>query len=135
MNTGRFYYDLMKLNVLSSSYVTDCYKSAWENNVYPIFHDTEYTFHEEVAKYFYLADEKLMNKACDFLDGYTYERADFTDFEAGLEKMLGQGNVLPVLDYCFQSKQYLDVLTNLRLNRPRFSAHFINRMDSKGYWG
>lgn len=37
MNTNKFYYELMKLNVLSSSYVDDSYKAAWHGNVYSFF--------------------------------------------------------------------------------------------------
>ena len=133
MNTGRFYYDLMKINVLGSTYVDNGYKAAWENNVYPIFHDTKYSFHIEVAKFFSLADEKKVNNVCVFLDSYTDIRADFTNFESGLEKMMGQGNLLPILHYCFASKHYLDLLDNIKLNKSRFSAHFVNRMHVHGY--
>lgn len=37
MNTSKFYYELMKLNFLSSNYVDDSYKAAWQGNVYLFF--------------------------------------------------------------------------------------------------
>lgn len=55
---NKYYYDLMKLNVLSSNYVEEAYKIAWEGDVYPFFHDSVYEFHLEVAKQFNRADEK-----------------------------------------------------------------------------
>ncbi len=59
---NKYYYDLMKLNVLSSNYVEESYKIAWEANVYPFFHDSVYEFHYEVAKQFNRADDKTIDK-------------------------------------------------------------------------
>ena len=133
MNTNKFYYDLMKLNVLSSSYVTHSYKVAWQGNVYPYFHDSKYSFHYEVAKFFEIADEKVMNKLCALLDDYVDLKSDYTDFEEKLEKMLGKGNVLKVMRYVFESRQYKGVAENLKANKNHFSQQFIDRFSLQGY--
>lgn len=133
MNTNKFYYELMKLNVLSSSYVDDSYKAAWQGNVYPFFHDSKYEFHYEVAKYFDRADEKTIDKLCSLLDDYVDERADFSDFEAKVEKVVGKGNVYYVLNYIFRAGQYKKLLENIRLNKIHFSQHFIDRFEAGGY--
>ncbi|KEI34893.1 hypothetical protein FRA_44c11900 [Francisella sp. W12-1067] len=134
MNTNKFYYDLMKLNILSSNYVEDSYKVAWEGNVYPFFHDSKYEFHYEVAKFFDRVDEKDMDKLCELLDDYVDEKADFTGFEQKVEKIVGKGNVFYVLHYIFQSGQYKALLDNLQLNKTHFSQHFIDRFEVSGYW-
>lgn len=131
---NKYYYDLMKLNVLSSNYVDDAYKAAWEGNVYPFFHDSRYEFHYEVAKYFDRVDEKSMDKLCAELDDYVEQTADFSDFEAKVEKIAGKGNVFYVLDYIFKSGQYKQLLENIKLNRLHFSQHFIDRFEVNGYW-
>jgi hypothetical protein len=123
----------MKLNVLSSSYVTESYKIAWQGNVYPYFHDSKYSFHYEVAKFFEVADEKLMNKLCSFLDDYVDVRADYTDFEEKLEKMLCKGKILKVMRYVFDSGQYKGVADNLKANKHNFSQHFVDRFRLQGY--
>lgn len=131
---NKYYYALMKLNVLSSSYVDKAYKAAWEGNVYPFFHDSKYEFHYEVAKHFDRADEKTIDKLCAVLDDYVDEKADFTDFEAKVEKIVGKGNVFYVLDYVFKSGQYKKLLENVKLNKALFSQHFIDRFEVNGYW-
>lgn len=131
---NKYYYDLMKLNVLSSSYVEEAYKIAWEGNVYPFFHDSVYEFHLEVAKQFNRADEKNMNKLCELLDNFIDETSDFTNFETNIEKIAGKGNVSYVLHYIFASGQYKQLLENLKPNHIHFSQHFIDRFKAKGYW-
>ena len=133
MNSANYYYHLMKLNVLSSSYVSDSYKIAWEGNVYPYFHDTEYRFHYEVAKSFIVADEKDMNRLCLLLDDYVDHKADFSEFEKKVEKLLGKGNVLSVLHYVFQSGQYQSLMENIKMNKNILSDHFKERFGIKGY--
>ena len=133
MNTNKFYYDLMKLNILSSSYVSGSYKIAWKGNVYPYFHDSKYSFHYEVAKFFDIADEKLMNKLCAFLDDYVDARSDYTDFETKIEKMLGKGNIIKVMRYVFEAGQYKGVAENLKANKNNFSQHFIDRFTLQGF--
>lgn len=86
MNTNKFYYHLMKLNVLSSSYVDDAYKVAWKGNVYPFFHDSKYEFHYEVAKYFDRADEKTIDKLCSLLDDYIDEKQIFLTSKKRLKR-------------------------------------------------
>ncbi|MFC4892366.1 hypothetical protein ACFPDQ_04815 [Pseudofrancisella aestuarii] len=134
MNTGKIYFSLMKLNVLSSNYVDDSYKIAWENNIYPFFHDSRYEYHQELSKYFDRAEEKTLDKLCLYLDNYLDDRVDFSKFEEGVEKILGKGNVFPVLHYFFQAGQYPDLLSNLRMNLSNLSTHFVNRFETKGYW-
>ena len=133
MNSNSYYYHLMKLNVLSSSYVSNSYKLAWEANAYPYFHDTKYRFHYEVAKSFHVADEKDMNKLCTLLDDYVDPQADFSDFEKKIEKLLGKGNVLCVMHYVFQSAQYNSLMENVKANKNIFSDHFKERFGLKGY--
>ena len=134
MNTNKFYYDLMKLNILSSNYVEESYKVAWEGNVYPFFHDSVYEFHYEVAKQFDRADDKTIDKLCAFLDDYIDAKSDFSDFEKGVEKIAGKGNVADILHYIFASLQYKKLLENIKLNRMHFSQHFVDRFTVKGYW-
>lgn len=131
---NKYYYDLMKLNVLSSNYVEESYKVAWEANVYPFFHDSVYEFHYEVAKQFSRADDKTIDKLCVYLDAYIDEMVDFTDFEKGVEKIAGKGNVADILHYIFASAQYKQLLENIHLNKMHFSQHFIDRFTVKGYW-
>ena len=134
MNTNKFYYGLMKLNILSSNYVEESYKVAWEGNVYPFFHDSVYEFHYEVAKQFDRADDKTIDKLCAFLDDYIDAKSDFSDFEKGVEKIAGKGNVADILHYIFASSQYKKLLENIKLNRMHFSQHFVDRFTVKGYW-
>ncbi len=134
MNTNKFYYHLMKLNVLSSSYVDDAYKVAWKGNVYPFFHDSKYEFHYEFAKYFDRADEKTIDKLCSLLDDYIDEKTDFSNFEEKVEKVVGKSNVFYVLDYIFKSGQYHQLLENVKLNKMHFSQHFIDRFVAGGYF-
>ncbi|MFT4693823.1 MAG: hypothetical protein ACI8TE_000721 [Francisella sp.] len=134
MNTNKFYYDLMKLNILSSNYVEESYKVAWEGNVYPFFHDSVYEFHYEVAKQFDRADDKTIDRLCAFLDDYIDAKSDFSDFEKGVEKIAGKGNVADILHYIFASLQYKKLLENIKLNRMHFSQHFVDRFTVKGYW-
>ncbi|WP_432773134.1 hypothetical protein [Francisella salimarina] len=134
MNTNKFYYHLMKLNVLSSDYVDESYKVAWKGNVYPFFHDSKYEFHYEVAKYFDRADEKTIDKLCSLLDDYIDEKTDFSKFEEKVEKVVGKGNVFYVLDYVFKSGQYQQLLENVKLNKMHFSQHFIDRFVAGGYF-
>lgn len=131
---NKYYYELMKLNVLSSNYVDEAYKAAWEGNVYPFFHDSKYEFHYEVVKHFDRVDEKTIDKLCAELDDYVDEKADFTDFEAKIEKIVGKGNVFYALDYIFKSGQYKKLLANLELNKLHLSQHFIDRFEVSGYW-
>jgi hypothetical protein len=134
MNTNKFYYDLMKLNILSSNYVEESYKVAWEGNVYPFFHDSVYEFHYEVARQFDRADDKTIDRLCAFLDDYIDAKSDFSDFEKGVEKIAGKGNVADILHYIFASLQYKKLLENIKLNRMHFSQHFVDRFTVKGYW-
>ena len=131
---NKYYYALMKLNVLSSNYVEESYKIAWEGDVYPFFHDSIYEFHNEVSKQFGRADDKTIDKLCIFLDDYIDEKSDFTNFETGVEKITGKGNVADILHYIFASSQYKKLLENIKLNKMHFSQHFIDRFTVKGYW-
>jgi hypothetical protein len=130
---NKYYYDLMKLSVLSSNYVEESYKIAWEGNVYPFFHDSVYEFHSEVAKQFDRADDKTIDKLCVYLDDYIDETSDFTGFEQGVEKIVGKGNVADILHYVFASAQYKKLLENIKINKMHFSQHFVDRFTVKGY--
>ena len=98
------------------------------------FHDSVYEFHYEVAKQFDRADDKTIDKLCAFLDDYIDAKSDFSDFEKGVEKIAGKGNVADILHYIFASSQYKKLLENIKLNRMHFSQHFVDRFTVKGYW-
>lgn len=105
-----------------------------ERKCIPIFHDSKYEFHYEVAKYFDRADEKTIDKLCSLLDDYIDEKTDFSNFEEKVEKIVGKGNVFYVLDYIFKSGQYQQLLENVKLNKMHFSQHFIDRFVAGGYF-